>query len=176
MFERLVDEGKTILMVTHDEDPAKRVTRTVLLADGTVVNEYVARALPVLTHDQMLEATKNLEPAQYHAGETIIEEGGPADSFHIITRGEVEVALKRPGGTDVVVTRMGPGQYFGEIELLRGGRNIATIRAAPQASVETVVLDRDEFLDLVAESEAARRELERVIDARIAENRAGRQG
>ncbi|MFO7631850.1 MAG: ABC transporter ATP-binding protein, partial [Caldilinea sp.] len=29
LFENLVDGGKTILMVTHDEDMAKRVTRTV---------------------------------------------------------------------------------------------------------------------------------------------------
>ena len=176
MFERLVDEGKTILMVTHDEDLAKRVTRTVLLADGTVVNEYVAKALPVLSHDQMLQATRDLEPEHHQAGETIIEEGAPADKFYIITKGEVEVALKRPGGADVVVTRMGQGQYFGEIELMRGGNNIATIRAAPEGPVDTIVLERHEFLDLVSESEAARRELERIIEARIAENRAGREG
>ena len=75
-----------------------------------------------------------------------------------------------------MVTRMGQGQYFGEIELMRGGNNIATIRAAPEGPVDTIVLERHEFLDLVSESEAARRELERIIEARIAENRAGREG
>jgi putative ABC transport system ATP-binding protein len=36
LFEDLVDEGKTILMVTHDRDLAKRATRTIVLSDGEV--------------------------------------------------------------------------------------------------------------------------------------------
>jgi ABC-type lipoprotein export system ATPase subunit len=39
VFEKLVGEGKTILMVTHDLDLASRVTRTVHLADGELVGE-----------------------------------------------------------------------------------------------------------------------------------------
>ena len=38
VFEKLVGEGKTILMVTHDLDLASRVTRTVHLADGEFVS------------------------------------------------------------------------------------------------------------------------------------------
>lgn len=41
LFEKLVDEGKTIVMVTHDRDLARRVTRTVTLADGEIVDELV---------------------------------------------------------------------------------------------------------------------------------------
>jgi putative ABC transport system ATP-binding protein len=43
VFEKLVDEGKTILMVTHDRDLASRVTRTVHLADGEIVDEEQRR-------------------------------------------------------------------------------------------------------------------------------------
>jgi putative ABC transport system ATP-binding protein len=39
LFGRLVNEGKTILMVTHDADFAKRVTRAVMVADGEIVDE-----------------------------------------------------------------------------------------------------------------------------------------
>ncbi len=39
LFERLVDGGKTILMVTHDDDLAERVTRTVTIADGRIVDD-----------------------------------------------------------------------------------------------------------------------------------------
>jgi putative ABC transport system ATP-binding protein len=52
MFETLVKEGKTIVMVTHDSALARRVKRTVLIADGEIVNEWLARALPLLT-DQL---------------------------------------------------------------------------------------------------------------------------
>jgi ABC-type lipoprotein export system ATPase subunit len=41
VFQRLVDKDKTILMVTHDRDLASRVTRTVHLSDGVIVDELV---------------------------------------------------------------------------------------------------------------------------------------
>jgi putative ABC transport system ATP-binding protein len=43
LFESLVDDGKTILMVTHDNDLVERATRTVTLADGMIVDEIDRR-------------------------------------------------------------------------------------------------------------------------------------
>ena len=40
LFEKLVDQGKTILVVTHDRDLARSVTRTITLADGEIVDDY----------------------------------------------------------------------------------------------------------------------------------------
>jgi ABC-type lipoprotein export system ATPase subunit len=39
VFEKLVDEGKTILMVTHDRDLATRSSRVVHIADGEIVDD-----------------------------------------------------------------------------------------------------------------------------------------
>jgi putative ABC transport system ATP-binding protein len=39
LFTRLVDEGKTILMVTHDEDLARRANRQLTIADGEIVGD-----------------------------------------------------------------------------------------------------------------------------------------
>lgn len=39
LFERMVDQGKTILMVTHDEEMAHRVRRTITIADGLIVGQ-----------------------------------------------------------------------------------------------------------------------------------------
>jgi putative ABC transport system ATP-binding protein len=41
LFERLVDEGKTVLMVTHDRELAARARRTLVLADGEIVDERI---------------------------------------------------------------------------------------------------------------------------------------
>lgn len=43
LFSTLVDGGKTILMVTHDDDLAHRVTRTVTIADGAIVGDTQAQ-------------------------------------------------------------------------------------------------------------------------------------
>jgi CRP-like cAMP-binding protein len=166
-------------LVTHDSSLARRVNRTVLIADGEIVNEYVARALPLLTHEQMLKATHHLTPIQFEPGATIVKEGAIGDMFYIVTKGRAEVALKRPGGSDVVVMRPGVGEYFGEIELVRGGSNIATIRAISDAPVEVVALDRETFAALLAESEETRDAFDQIVRSRLAENvsvRGGGQG
>ena len=41
LFEALVDRGKTILMVTHDNDLAARAQSTLVIADGEIVTEQV---------------------------------------------------------------------------------------------------------------------------------------
>ena len=45
LFNRLVEEGKTMLMVTHDKDLARRVPRVVEITDGKITrDEYVGGA------------------------------------------------------------------------------------------------------------------------------------
>ena len=176
LFERLVDEGKTILMVTHDQDLAKRATRTVILSDGEMMEGYLARTFPSLTERQLIRATRNLELQKHSPGSIIIQEGTPPEKFYTITKGQVEVLVQASNGGESVVTRMGSGQYFGEIELLHGGANIATIRAAPDTGVEVGILDRETFASLIVESEPIKEQIGQVAQERIMENRAGRRG
>jgi ABC-type lipoprotein export system ATPase subunit len=175
MFEELVGQGKTVVMVTHDSSLAQRASRTLLIVDGEIVNEYVARALPLLTPQQLLKATHMLDPMHFEPGATILQEGEPGDRFYIVTKGRAEVALKRPGGSDVVVMRPGVGEYFGEVELMRGSQNIATVRAIAEAPVEVVSLDRQEFTSLLAESEVTRDAMAMIAEKRMAENVSTRQ-
>ena len=45
LFGRLATEGKTIVLVSHDPDLVSRVTRTITLLDGSIVDEIVAARL-----------------------------------------------------------------------------------------------------------------------------------
>ncbi len=45
LFEELVEGGKTVLMVTHDDDLAARAQRIIVLADGLIVNEKLTTNL-----------------------------------------------------------------------------------------------------------------------------------
>jgi ABC-type lipoprotein export system ATPase subunit len=174
LFEDLVRSGKTVVMVTHDSDLARRVSRAVIVADGEIVNEYVARALSTLSVDQLGLVTRQLERRTYPPGAPIISQGEPADQFCIITKGQVEILLHHPDGQAIVVTTLSAGQYFGEIGLMRGGVRTATVRAAGETSVEIVALDREEFNSLIAESEATKAAMARVADQRLMENSAAR--
>jgi ABC-type transport system involved in cytochrome bd biosynthesis fused ATPase/permease subunit len=41
LFARMVDNGKTILMVTHDDEMAHQVRRTITLTDGQIVDQQI---------------------------------------------------------------------------------------------------------------------------------------
>lgn len=49
LFEELVDKGKTILMVTHDDDLAERATRTVTIADGQILSDTSRASAPMMS-------------------------------------------------------------------------------------------------------------------------------
>ena len=173
LFEKLVQQGKTIVMVTHDNSLARRVTRTVLLADGELVNEWLLKAMPTLTHQQLLKATKNAKHFIFKPGEQIVKENELNDRFYIISEGYVDIALKRPGGDVVKVNRMGPGEYFGEIELMNGGHAIASVSAA-EMPVEAVSIPRSVFEELLQESRETRKVIELMANRRTSENEIAR--
>ncbi len=175
LFASLVANGKTVVMVTHDSDLAKRVDRAVIVADGAIVNEYVAKALSTLSIDQLALVMRQLESRTFTPGAPIISQGEPADQFYIITKGQVEVLLHQPNGPAIPVTTMNAGQYFGEIGLLRGGARTATVRASGEGNVEVVALDRDEFNSLIADSETTKLAIDRVADQRFLENSGVRE-
>ncbi len=173
LFEQLVNQGKTIVMVTHDRDLAQRVTRTVIIADGQIIEEYLAKTFPGLTDQQLAQVTRQVSRQTFGPGETIIQAGAPPENFYMITDGEVEIHLRTPNGEEFIMARRGRGQYIGEIELLRGGNSIATVRAAMDQGAVVAALDPQEFAAAVAESAAAREAIDQVAGDRLAESVPG---
>jgi ABC-type lipoprotein export system ATPase subunit len=175
LFDGLVAQNKTVLMVTHDRDLAERVSRTLILSDGEIIEEYLARTFPALTEAQLVQATRGVEAQRYAPGTIILEEGAQPDRLYVITKGQVDVVLNGNSGQEIVSTTLNSGQYFGEIELLRGGRNIATIRAGHQSGAEVAALNQAVFDSLLAEATSLREELYRTVSLRVAENQANRR-
>jgi ABC-type lipoprotein export system ATPase subunit len=177
IFEELSEQGRTILMVTHDSHLAQRAGRTILLADGEVVDQVVAQALPLLTHQQMLKATKHGRRAEYGPGEVVIRQGEPSRALYLIAGGRAEVFVERPTGEHVPVAELGPGQHFGEVELLQGGASaVASVRAASQARLGVLSLARQAFEELITESASLREHMWRTVQERLAENLAVQDG
>lgn len=176
LFNELIAQGKTVIIVTHDSSLAKRAHRTALIADGEIVNEYVARALATLTFDQLLAASHMAQRRQYEAGAMIITEGTNSDAFYVVAKGTVEVILPRPGQSDVVVVELGPGKYFGEMEFFHEHRSRASIRACKTCSVEVLAITYEQLNKLLEQSEVTRETLHKAADAHEAENVKEREG
>lgn len=71
---------------------------------------------------------------EYAGGETVLAEGSENDRLLLVAAGEL-VVLRGSGAGDFVLTRLGPGECFGEMSALTGARTTATLRAARAATV-----------------------------------------
>ena len=166
LFEELVDSGKTILMVTHDSDLARRVNRTILISDGEIVNEYLVHALSTLTQDQLVDVTRRVKPQTFQPDSSITRQGEAGDKFYILLDGQADVYLSQPGGSEVLVNHLKRGQYFGEMALLGGGVRTATVKASSDGPVSVVALDDKSFNSLINDSRSLREELNDLIEKR----------
>lgn len=77
------------------------------------------------------------------AGEVVLREGDRSDRFYVIESGRVEVTQ-----AGRALREEGPGDYFGEIGLLRDVPRTATITALEDTVLQA--LDRDTFLRVVS--------------------------
>ncbi len=170
LFQELAAQGKTILIVTHDPSITRRTEQTVILSDGEIIDDVVARALPLLNHPQMLQITHQAARRFFQPGEIILQQGEPVENFFMVASGEVEVVLKKPDCPEISLASLGAGQFFGEVELLNGGRSIASVRAALNGPAEIALLDRAEFLRLIDGAPAVRMELSSVARERMDEH------
>lgn len=98
---------------------------------------------------------------RFAAGETILRQGERGDAFFVIAEGSVEVQPAE--GT---VRRLGPGEHFGEIALLRDVPRTATVVAA--TDVEVLELSGDEFVAAVSGNAEALLAADAVVGARLA--------
>ena len=165
LFTNLVAQGKTIIIVTHDSGLAKRTHRTALIADGEIVNEYVAKAIPTLSQDQMLWATRNAKPLTYEAGTLIVSEGSHADTFYVLCKGTVDIVLPRPNQSDVIAMQLGAGKFFGEMAFFHDRKRQASVRAAETGAVEVLALSYDQLEELLNQSEVTRDLLRQIADS-----------
>lgn len=108
--------------------------------------------LPSKTLERLAHALR-VELAE--PGEDVVREGEVGDRFYVVDAGEAEVL----GRT------LGPGDWFGEIALLRDVPRTATVTA--RTPLALYALERDEFLAAVTGSAPARAAADVVVSERL---------
>ena len=169
LFEELAKKGKMILIVTHDPSITQRTDQTIILSDGEVVDQAVARALPFLSHTQMMTATHQAEKKKVAAGSVILKEGEDVEHFFMVTAGEVDIIVTKKN-QEIQLAQLGYGQFFGEVELTQGGLSIAQVRGASEGA-ELALLPKKVFFDLIDDSPLTRNAVEDIASERRSENR-----
>jgi predicted MFS family arabinose efflux permease len=114
--------------------------------------------LPAPTLERLASRLVRLE---FPAAAVIAAEGDPGDRFYILAEGQVEV---RKG--DRLLNTLGPGDFFGEIALLRDVPRTATVAAVTPVTV--YALDREEFVGAVSGHPQSTRTADAVVGTRLA--------
>lgn len=124
----------------------------------TVFRQLPASAMPTIGG--------RLQSVQAEPGDVVIRQGDPADKFFIIVDGKVEV-LREDDGETRKLAELGPGEFFGEIALMRDMARTATVRALEPSTL--LAMERDAFRTLIAESLDTARDFDLLIQKRLDE-------
>lgn len=145
--------GGVASMAGITDQPLCAIVPTVSVAQPRQANELLRDAL-----------RRDGRPMRYRRGHVLFLEGDRADRVLLIERGSVLLTSTLPGGRDVVLAVLGPGDIAGELSAFDGEPRSASAMALDD--VETVVAPASTLMRALADVDAAH-ELIRVLAARL---------
>ena len=118
IFVNQVARGKTVIMVTHDDTLAQRAARKLVISDGELVNEWLAKALPHLDHPTLLAIHHGCVSREIAAGQELMA----VEGLVVVSKGQLEVLASGKSG-DVVVDQLQPGALYARLPALQGNED-----------------------------------------------------
>jgi NADH dehydrogenase len=106
-----------------------------------------------------------IQREHYEPGQTVFREGDRGDWLYVVVDGEVEIAQRSAAAGEMVLRRLGPGDCFGEIALVRQGPRTATARCLSRVNV--LAVDREAFQALFATLPPLRGFFQQLITERL---------
>ena len=107
--------------------------------------------------------SQGISRAHYEPAETIFREGGLARNLYIVRSGKVQV-FRQQGVEEITEATLGPGEFFGERSLMRGGRHSASVRAV--TPVDLLIMNGMDFASFATSSTRFGELLQNVLQER----------
>lgn len=101
---------------------------------------------------QLVEIAATVDEVVVPAGRTVAREGALGHEFVVLAEGVADVE-----SDGAIVSTLGPGDYFGEIALVTGGRRTATVTTRTPARL--LVFSAPAFRALLARAPRVRRKV-----------------
>lgn len=129
--------------------------------------------IPPETVQLRIEGSSALAQLHFEPGEIVFRKGDLGDSLYIILCGEAEVidvseaaeSSPDPFENAVRLATLGPGEYFGEIALLKHKTRSATIRCTK--ALDLLSVPQTQFQDLITNLPDLKSSFEGVMDRRM---------
>src|SRR5215467_11539535 len=114
------------------------------------MNVETLRHVPLfesLDNEAARELCELLESLDCKNDAVLFRTGDQGDAMYIIEDGKVRICVRAKDGTEVTLTELGRGDFFGEMALLDGKRRSADARVSEDARL--AVLSREHFLSFM---------------------------
>jgi CRP/FNR family transcriptional regulator, cyclic AMP receptor protein len=105
---------------------------------------------------------------RFSPGETIFHMGSPGSSMMAVLSGNVRISISSPGGKELLLAILNPGEVFGEIALLDGKERSADATAVNECSL--AILERRDVLSFFEHHPEAWPRIVDVLCERLREN------
>ena len=104
-----------------------------------------------LAQDELRAISSHGVVRSYPKQAIILNEGDSSDSLYIVLEGRVKAYVADASGHEVVLSMLGPGEYFGEMALDRRPRSASIMTLTPS---RFLVVPGEEFREFVAHNPA----------------------
>jgi len=118
-----------------------------------------------LTSDQLAAVARRLRPLKVPAHRDIMMSDQPGEAVYIILSGTLKVHAEQPGGRDVVLSLLGPGQTVGEMSIIDNVGRSASVLALEDTTL--LWMDRAGFLECLSTIPAMAINLLRILSQRL---------
>ena len=98
---------------------------------------------------ELLKISQVMQKEKHNAKSVIFWENEPSNKLFMVRSGSVVISKKLREGTEVVVARFGPGDFFGEMGLIDDTPRSATAQTDEKS--ELLVMSRESFQKLLKE-------------------------
>jgi CRP/FNR family cyclic AMP-dependent transcriptional regulator len=132
--------------------PMMSITHTLRRRDEKVERLRHVPLFSACTDSELALIARNVDEHRLEAGEVLTRQGEVGREFFVIVRGTAEVRID-----DTAVTRIGPGDFVGELALL--DRRCRTATVVAETPLVTVVSGPTEFAELLAKAPNMTRKL-----------------
>jgi len=111
------------------------------------------RAVPLFTHlreDDLERIARVARTRNYPKNSVIVFEDDPGDALYVVLTGQVKVVLVGEDGREVILSTLGPNDFFGEMSIIDDEPRSAHVIAMEDS--ELLVLRREDFQRQLDES------------------------
>src|SRR5215469_15606975 len=121
-----------------------------------------------LSSAELIGLAALMRPRAYARDEVIYLRGDPGTAFYVIASGRVKITLTSPDGKEIILRRLSPGEFHGELALLDDEPRSADAIATENSVL--LVLQRDAFRQFLAEHPAVATKLLATVSQYLRRN------